>query len=73
MNYSLTSRMVKAGYEVTYYNCRGHHVSGKEFDGELANCYQVVKLKRVPTIERKGLVVVTSSFFCCVLYRIESV
>lgn len=59
----LTRRMVKAGHEVTCYNRRGHHVSGKEFDGELANCYQGVKLKRVPTIERKGLAAVTSSFF----------
>ena len=45
----LSTRMVKLGHQVTCYNRGGHHVSGKEFDG--------------PTINRKGLTAVSSSFF----------
>lgn len=59
----LSKRMVTLGHKVTCYNRGGHHVSGKEFDTKKLSEYQGVKLKRVPTIERKGLAAVTSSFF----------
>ena len=58
-----STRMVKLGHQVTCYNRGGHHVSGKEFDGERLHEYKGVKLKTVPTINRKGLTAVSSSFF----------
>lgn len=62
----LASRMVAEGHSVTCYNRRGHHVSGAEFDGEQLSEYKGIKIKTVPTIERKGLAAVTSSFFAAV-------
>lgn len=59
----LSTRMVKLGHQVTCYNRGGHHVSEKEFDGERLHEYKGVKLKTVPTINRKGLTAVSSSFF----------
>lgn len=59
----LSTRMVELGHAVTCYNRKGHHVSGVEFDGEERSEYKGVRLKTVPTIERKGLAAVTSSFF----------
>ena len=59
----LSTRMVKLGHQVTCYNRGGHHVSGKEFDGERLHEYKGVKLKTVSTINRKGLTAVSSSFF----------
>ena len=59
----LSTRMVKLGHQVTCYNRGGHHVSGKEFDGEKLHEYEGVKLKTVPTINGKGLAAVSSSFF----------
>ena len=59
----LSTRMVKLGHQVTCYTCGGHHVSGKEFDGERLHEYKGVKLKTVPTINGKGLAAVSSSFF----------
>ncbi len=59
----LSTRMVALGNEVTCYNRSGHHVSDKEFDAGKLNTFKGVKLKTVPTIDRKGLAAVTSSFF----------
>lgn len=59
----LSTRMVKLGHQVTCYNRSGHHVSGKEFDGEKQRECEGVKLKTVPTINGKGLAAVSSSFF----------
>lgn len=61
----LSTRMVQFGHSVTCYNRKGHHVSGAEFDEEVKSEYKGVKLKTVPTIEKKGLAAVTSSFFAC--------
>lgn len=58
----LSTRMVRRGHEVTCYNRRGHHVSGKEHDGEKLKEYRGVRLKSVFTINRKGLAAMTSSF-----------
>ena len=55
--------MVKLGHDVVCYNRRGHHVSGKEFDSDIKDNYQGVKIKTVPTIDKKGLAAMTSSFF----------
>ena len=57
----LSTRMVKLGLKVTCYNRAGHHVSGKEYDDELN--YEGLIQKKVPTIDRKGLAAVSSSFF----------
>lgn len=64
----LSTRMAALGYDVTCYNRRGHHVSGKEFDDTTANLkeYKNVKLKSVPTIKAKGLAAMSSSFFASV-------
>lgn len=59
----LSTRMAAKGHDVTLYNRGGHHVSGKEFDSQRLKEYKGVKLKSVPTIDRKGLAAVTSSFF----------
>lgn len=62
----LASRMVKLGHQVTCYNRAGHHVSGAAFDGEAGNSHRGIRLKTVPTLDRKGLAAVTSSLFAAV-------
>lgn len=62
----LASRMVAEGCCVTCYNRRGHHVSGAEFDSEQLSEYKGIKIKTVPTINRKGLAAMTSSFFAAI-------
>ena len=57
----LCTRMARAGQEVTCYNRSGHHVSGAEYDRKME--YKGICQKRVPTIEKKGLAAVSSSFF----------
>lgn len=59
----LAKRMVKEGHQITCYNRAGHHVSGAEYDVEIKSEYEGIRLKTVPTIERKGLAAVSSSFF----------
>lgn len=58
----LSTRMAQQGYQVTCYNRSGHHVSGSEYDAE-ETIYDGVIQKSVPTIEKKGLAAVSSSFF----------
>lgn len=65
----LTTRMAALGYDVTCYNRKGHHVSGKEFDdNSLLSLqeYQGVKIKYAPTIQAKGLAAMSSSFFASI-------
>lgn len=59
----LATRMVKKGHEVTCYNRKGHHVSGKEFDSKEQKEYKGVRLITVPTVDKKGLAAASSSFF----------
>ncbi|MEO3135269.1 glycosyltransferase family 4 protein [Turicibacter sanguinis] len=59
----LSTRIFQKGHNVTCYNRKGHHVSGKEFDSDIKDNYQGVKIKTVPTIDKKGLAAMTSSFF----------
>ena len=64
----LSTRMVRDGHEVVCYNRRGHHVSGAQYDNAAQATYKSVRLKTVPTWEKRGLAAVTSSFFaavCC--------
>ncbi len=59
----LSTRMVERGHRVVLYNRRGSHVSGREHDGEKQKQFKGVKLKRVLTIDKKGLAAVTAGFF----------
>ena len=61
----LATRMVSNGHKVTAYNRSGHHVSGKEFDTSKKKVkeYKGVRIKKVLTIEMKGLAALSSSFF----------
>lgn len=59
----LATRMVGMGHTVTCYNRGGHHVSGEEYDRTHLKEFQGVRMKYVPTIDRKGLAAMTSSFF----------
>ena len=59
----LSTRMVNKGYQVTCFNRRGHHVSGKKFDGDNLEEYKGVKIKTVFTINGKGLAAMSSSLF----------
>ena len=60
---AISTRMVAKGHEVVCYNRGGHHVSGSAFDAVQSKEYRGVQLKKVPTLEKKGLAAVTSSFF----------
>ena len=62
----LCTRMVKQGHKVCCYNRTGHHVSGAEFDQKMSHVYKKIRMKNVPTINRKGLAAVTSSFFAAI-------
>lgn len=57
----LCCRMAQRGHKVTCYNRRGHHVSGSAFDSQSE--LDGVRIKSVPTIDKKGLAAVTASFF----------
>ena len=59
----LATRMVANGHNVTCYNRKGHHVSGKEYDENVLNEYKGVKIKEVFTIEKRGFAALTSSLF----------
>ena len=61
----LASRMANIGHQVVCYNRAGHHVGGAAYDTEKRKQYGAVRLKTVPTIEKKGLAAVSSSFFAC--------
>ena len=62
----LATRMAAQGHEVTCYNRKGHHVSGKEYDTQRGTSHQGVVLKSVPTIDAKGLAAVSSAFFATI-------
>lgn len=62
----LSTRMAALGHQVTCYNRGGHHVSGAEFDARVGDSYRNVRLKTVPTLDKKGLAAVTSSFFAAI-------
>ena len=62
----LTVRMAKLGHKITVYNRSGHHVSGKEFDEKKLKEYKGIRMKYVPTIDKKGLAAMSASFFAAV-------
>lgn len=62
----LNVRMAKMGHEITVYNRSGHHVSGKQFDEKKLKEYKGIRMKYVPTIDKKGLAAMSASFFAAV-------
>ena len=61
----LATRMVHLGHEVTCFNRRKHQSSEKT-ESDIKDYYNGVKIKTVPTIDKKGLAAVTSSFFAAI-------
>ena len=59
----LGARLAARGHCVTCYNRGGHHVGGADFDGQKQKQYRLMRLKTVPTLDKKGLAAVSSSFF----------
>ena len=59
----LSTRMVEKGHFVTCYNRDGKHVMDKNQKQKKLKEYKGVKLKKVWTIDKKGLAAMTSSFF----------
>lgn len=57
----LCTRMVKLGHEVTCYNRKGHHISGKDFDQEISDTYKGIEIKNVFTIDKKGIAAMIAS------------
>lgn len=57
----LCTRMVGQGHDVTCYNRKGHHVSGKDFDNEVSNTYKGIKIKNVFTIDKRGIAAMIAS------------
>lgn len=62
----LAVRMAERGHYVTCYNRSGHHASNKEYDLKPLKIYKGVCLKKVITIDKKGLAAMTSSFFASI-------
>lgn len=59
----LSTRMVQMGHQVTCYNRSGHHVGGREFDGEYLKEYKGIRLNKVLTINKRGVAAMSSSIF----------
>ncbi|MDO4282319.1 MAG: glycosyltransferase family 4 protein [Clostridia bacterium] len=59
----LSTRMVERGIDVTCYNRSGKHALDKDQKVKKIKEYNGVKLKKVFTIDKKGLAAMTSSFF----------
>ena len=62
----LSTRMAEKGHDVVCYNRGGKHVAGNEFSNKELKEYKGVKLKKVLTIDKKGLAAMTSSFFATI-------
>lgn len=70
----LSTKMVEMGNDVTCYNRKGNHVSGKLFNADKMDLYKGVRIRRVWTINAKGLAAVSSSFFasiCCLFFKYD--
>lgn len=57
----LATRMAAAGHQVTCLNRAGRHVSGKEFDAAALKEYKGVRIRKVLTLDKKGLAAMTAS------------
>lgn len=63
----LSTRMVQLGHKVTLFNRKGHHVAGEEYDLKPIKEYKGVRLRYVPTINRRGFAAATSSYFGAIM------
>lgn len=63
----LSRRLVNSGYDVTCFNRAGHHVSGLNYDSCLYKEYKGIHLKKVFSIDLRGLAAITSAFFASIL------
>ncbi len=57
----LSKRLVEKGHNVTCYNRKGHHIAGKKFDEESFSEFKGIRIKKVFTINKKGLAAVSAS------------
>lgn len=57
----LATRMAAAGHRVTCLNRAGKHVSGKEFDAADLEEYKGIRIRKVLTLDKKGLAAMTAS------------
>ena len=57
----LSTGLVREGHAVTCYNRKGHHVGGSQFDTQELDQYNGIKIKTVPTLDKKGLAAMTAS------------
>lgn len=62
----ISARLVSLGHKVTCYNRSGRHVSGREFQKEQPGEYKGVRIKKVFTVDKKGLAAVSSSVFASI-------
>ena len=72
----LSARMAAMGHEVTCYNRGGHHVSGAQFDAAPSDHLGNVRIRKVWTLNRRGLAAVSSSVsaaFCTAFSRADVV
>ena len=57
----LSAAMVRRGHSVTCFNRSGKHVSGKEFGSKSVKEYQGVRIRKVLTLNFKGLAAMSAS------------
>lgn len=62
----LSVRMVSLGHSVTCYNRSGKHIGGTDFQKKQPKLYKGVRVKKVLTIDKKGLAAVSSSVFASI-------
>ena len=68
----LSTRLVERGNLVDVYNRKGKNVQDKSADKDKKNIkeYKGVKIKTIPTINKKGLDALIYSFFASIMYYI---
>lgn len=68
----LATRMAAAGHKVTCLNRTGSHVSGKDYNAAFQSEYKGVRIKKVLTINKRGLAAMTSSVFGALIAALGS-
>ncbi len=61
--YELATRMAKLGHKITVYDRNSKHVMNKSQAQENIKEFKGIKIKKVLTLDKKGLAAITSSFF----------
>ena len=68
---TMCPKMVKRGHQVTCYNRSGDKVENEYVNTVKNGTYKGVKLKKVLTINKKGLAAMTSSFSAAIRVALE--